>query len=139
MISLYSEHELRGGTMKKQSFVWLSLILSLLLSLVTACGVGSSQKTNNSQSTEHPAGNQLYVLDNYTGAGQDQTTNHIVALPADTANPTTRLMLPAGLTDLKHQRLYIADSLSNGSSTKISIIDTNSGGTIRTFNIPGSY
>jgi hypothetical protein len=128
--------------MKKRSFAWLGLIVGLLLPLVTACAGGLPQQGSNANPAAHPAGNELYVLDSYTSSGYKQVAHHIVALPVGTTNPAARLMLPAGLTDLKHQRLYIADLLpgGNGSAhTRISVLDTSSGATVRAFNIPGSY
>jgi DNA-binding beta-propeller fold protein YncE len=87
-----------------------------------------------------PAGGELYILDSYTEAGSKEVPQHIVALPVGTTNPVARLILPAGLTDLKHQRLYIANLLSNSSGqTTISVIDTSSGALVRAFSIPGNY
>ncbi len=128
--------------MKKRSFAWPGLIVGLLLPLVTACAGGLPQQGSNANPAAHPAGNELYVLDSYTSAGYKQVAHHIVALPVGTTNPAARLMLPAGLTDLKHQRLYIAGLLpgGNGSAhTRISVLDTSTGATVRAFNIPGSY
>jgi DNA-binding beta-propeller fold protein YncE len=128
--------------MKKRAFVWPGLILSLLIPLVTACAGGLPQKGSTSNPAVRPAGEELYVLDSYTRAGSKEVAQHIIALPVGATNPKARLMLPAGLTDLKHQRLYLANSLSdsNGSvHTTISVIDTSSGATVRTLNIPGSY
>lgn len=126
--------------MKKRLFVWPGLILSLLL--VTACAGGSPHKNSTSNPAVRQANEELYILDSNTKAAYKQVAQYIVALPVGTTNPTARLMLPAGLTDLKHQRLYIANSLSNGKGsvyTTISVIDTRSGATVRTLNIPGSY
>jgi len=125
--------------MKKRSIVWSGLLLGLLLPLMAACGGGLPHKSGNSYPATRPRGDQLYVLDNYMGAGNKQVAQHIVALPTGTTHPTVRLMLPAGLTDLKHQRLYVADPVPNGNSTSISVIDTSSGATVRTFSIAGSY
>ncbi|HEX9131789.1 MAG TPA: hypothetical protein VF844_05820 [Ktedonobacteraceae bacterium] len=126
--------------MKKRLFFWPGLILSLLIPLLTACAGGLPQKGSTSNPAGHPANGELYILDSYTGAGSREVPQHIVALPVGTTNPAARLTLPAGLTDLKHQRLYIATPLSNGSGhTTISVIDTSSGATVRTFSIPGSY
>jgi hypothetical protein len=127
--------------MKKRSIVWLGLILGLLLPLVTACAGGLPQAGSNSNPAARPAGGELYVLDSYTRSGHNQVAQHIVALPLGTTNPAALLTLPAGLTDLKHQRVYIA-SLSGGNGTvhtTISVLDTSSGAAVRTFNIPGSY
>src|SRR6266487_4880922 len=124
--------------MKKRSFIWPGMFLSLLL--VTACAGTSPQKSSTSHPAAHPAGEELYILDNNTRAGSKEIAQHIVALQLGTANSTARLTLPAGLTDLKHQRLYIATPFSNGIvHTTISIIDTSTGATVRAFNIPGSY
>jgi len=125
--------------MKKRSIVWSGLLLGLLLPLMAACGGGLPPKSGNSYPATRPRGDQLYVLDNYMGAGNKQVAQHIVALPTGTTHPTVRFMLPAGLTDLKHQRLYVADPVPNGNSTSISVIDTSSGATVRTFSIAGSY
>src|SRR5260370_3806124 len=127
--------------MKKRSVVWLGLLLSLLLTLVTACAGGLPQAGSNSNPAARPAGGELYVLDSYTGAGHNQVAQHIVALPLGTTNPAALLTLPAGLTNLKHQRVYHA-SLSGGNGnvhTTISVLDTSSGAAVRTFSIPGNY
>jgi len=127
--------------MKKRSFVWLGPILGLLLTLVTACAGGLPQAGSNSNPAARPAGGELYVLDSYTGSGHNQVAQHIVALPMGTTNPAALLTLPAGLTDLKHQQVYIA-SLTGGNGTvhtTISVLDTSSGAPVRTFSIPGSY
>ncbi len=124
--------------MKKRSFVWLGLIVSLLLPLVNACAGGLPQAGGH----PHPAGDELYILDSSTRAGHTEVAQHIVALPVGTTNPAARLTLPAGLTDLKHQRLYIADPLPDGNGnvhTTITVLDTSSGAIVRTFSIPGSY
>ena len=76
--------------MKNRSFIWPGLLLALLLSLLTACGVGSSQKTNNSHLTTRPSSDELYVLDSYTGTGYNEVTHHIVALPTGATNPSAR-------------------------------------------------
>jgi hypothetical protein len=121
--------------MKKRSFVLPGLILSLLLPLVIACAGGLPQKGSTSNPAARQAGEELYILDSYTKAAQ-----HIIALPVGATDPVARLTLPAGLTDLQHQRLYIARPLSDGSvHTTISIIDTSSGATIRALNIAGNY
>lgn len=128
--------------MMKRSFVWPGLILSLLILLLTACAGGLPQKGSTANSTAHPVGGELYILDSYTVAGSREVSQHIVALPVGTTNPAARLTLPAGLTDLKHQRLYIAIPSTDSKGTvrtTISVINTNSGATVRAFSIPGSY
>src|SRR5690242_14485748 len=113
--------------MKKRFSVWPIL----LIPLAVACMGGPYQGTPARQ-----ASYQLYVLDNYTSAGQAPGTQHIVALPVGTANQVARLTLPAGLTDLSHQQLYIASPVENDHTT-ISVFDTRSGATVRTFRLAG--
>jgi hypothetical protein len=119
--------------MKKRLFVWSGLIFCLLL--VIACAGGPPQKSGASKPAARLPGEEVYILDS-----NKITPQHIVALPLGTTNSTARLTLPAGLTDLKHQRLFIAAPLSNGSiHTSITVIDTSSGAIVRTLNIPGNY
>ncbi|HEY0753455.1 MAG TPA: hypothetical protein VGD98_05790 [Ktedonobacteraceae bacterium] len=128
--------------MKKRLLAWPGLLLCLLLPLMAACGNNFPQQSNNASThqAETTVNNELYVLDSYTGFGQSAGTRHIVALPVGTANSTARLTLPAGLTDLKHQWLYFASPASDGSAnTTISVLDTLSGASIRTFSIAGHY
>src|SRR5574340_329125 len=135
MKSSLLQHAHGGVEMKKRSFVGPGLLLSLLIPLMLACAGGSTQKSSTSNIVSPQTGEELYILDS-----NPKTAQHIIALPLKTANSTARLTLPAGLTDQKHQRLYIATPLSTGSvQTTISIIDTSSGATVRTLNIPGNY
>jgi DNA-binding beta-propeller fold protein YncE len=138
--SLHSVFMPGGNTMKKRLLVWPALIVSLLLPLMAACGSGLPQQSGSTNQVVRSAGNELYVLDSYTNAEQSSAARHIVALPMGTANPVPRFTLPAGLTDLKHQWVYLASPLSAGSArTDISVFDTRSGSIVRTFSIPGSY
>ena len=123
--------------MKKQLSIWPVLIASLLLPLMAACAGGSPQQSGKTNQVSQ-AGGELYVLDSYASAGQSPGARHIVALPVGTANPAARHTLPAGLTDHKHQWLYVASSLGSA-RTSISVLNTRSGATVRTFNLPGSY
>src|SRR5258707_73813 len=104
---------MRGGnTMKKRLLAWPALVLSLLLPFMAACGSALPRQSNSTNQVVRSVGNELYVLDSYTAAGQSSGTRHIVALPVGTANPVARVTLPAGLTDLKHQRVYLASPAS---------------------------
>jgi hypothetical protein len=125
--------------MKQPFFAWTGLILCLLIPLLVSCAAGAPPSRG---SANPPPGDELYVLDNYASAGQQRGTQHIVALLVGTANQAARLTLPAGLTDLGHRRVYVAGSLtsSNGSAhTSISVLDTRTGATVRSFSLPGSY
>ena len=123
--------------MLKKSTFWLTLMLSMLLPLVAACGSNSSPGTTQSGVTTPPAGENLYVLDGYAPPGTTGTVQHIVAFHPGSANPTTLIALPAGLTSMDHQRLYVATA-KNGQTT-INVIDTQSGATIRSLTISGAY
>ena len=54
--------------MKKRSIAWAGLLLGLLLPFIAACGGGLLQKSGNPDVAAHPAGGQLYVLDNYAAS-----------------------------------------------------------------------
>jgi len=122
--------------MQKKSIFWLTLILSVFLPLVAACGSNTPTGTTKPTSTIS-SGENLYVLDGYTPLGSQSTGQHIVAFHPGSANPTTLVTLPAGLTSLDHQRIYIATP-QHGQTT-ISIYNTQTGTTIRSFVISGTY
>src|SRR5947209_10146989 len=119
--------------MQKKLALWLTLMLSVLLSLVTACG----SNTPISKSTAVPPGENIYVLDGYTPLGSLGTGQQIVAFHPGSANPATLVSLPVGLTSLNHQRIYVATP-QNG-QTSIAVINSQTGAKIRTFVIPGAY
>ncbi len=133
--------------MQKKSLFWLTLTLSVLLVVAVACGPATttSNSATSNQSTTGvtypiatvPAGEDLYVLDGYTPLGASPGTQQIIAFHPGSTNPTTLVTLPAGLTSQDHQRLYTATA-TNG-QTAISIINTQTGKTIHSFAIPGSY
>lgn len=125
--------------MKKRLLIWPGLMLCLLIPFATACGSGLLQPGSNSNPAASQADNELYILDNYTSSGQQEEAQHIVSLPVGTTSPTARLTLPAGPTDLKHQRLYLATPLSNSNQTSISVLDTRSGASMRLFHVSGRY
>jgi DNA-binding beta-propeller fold protein YncE len=125
--------------MQKKSVFWLLFTLSIVLTLITACGSNSS--TSPSGSTKPvptvPPGENLYVLDGYTPLGATSTTQHILAFHPEGANPSAFATLPAGLVSLDHQRIYAATA-ENGKTT-ISVINTQTGTTIRSLVITGTY
>ncbi len=123
--------------MRKHTPCWLIIVSSVILVLMTACGANGVTNTTSTaangasqQSTMKASGERLYVFDNYaSGANQ-----HIIAFqPGD----TKRLTLPAGLFVQDHKHIYTATP-RNG-YTQITVTDTLTGSTIRSFPIPGTY
>jgi hypothetical protein len=133
--------------MQKRYLFWLTLTLSALLTLIAACGTGTS--TSNPTTVQNapskaahpvatvPAGENLYVLDGYTPSGSSSTKQQIVAFHPGSTNPVTLVTLPAGLTSQDHQRLYTATA-ANGQTT-IAILNTRTGKTLHSFAISGIY
>jgi DNA-binding beta-propeller fold protein YncE len=123
--------------MLKKSTFWLTLMLSTLLPLVAACGSNSSPGTTPASVSTLPPGENVYVLDGYAPQGIARTAQHIVAFHPGSENPTSLITLPAGLTSMNHQYLY-ATTVKNGQTT-ISVISTQTGATIRSLIISGTY
>src|SRR6266567_677227 len=92
--------------MPKKPFVWLTVMLSMLLPLVAACGSTPSTSTNTSHATTPPGGENLYVLDGYTPTVQSSNSveQHIIVFHPGSTNPA--MTLPLGLTSMDHQRLF---------------------------------
>src|SRR5712691_12916427 len=141
--------------MQKKAILWLTLMLSALLILVVACGPVSTATnpttpnkatTGNNQTTgvtnltpsvtTVPTTEHLYVLDGYTPLGATGS-QQIVAFHPGSVNPTTLVTLPAGLTSSDHQRLYTA--IATNGQTTIAIRNTQTGATMHTFVISGTY
>ncbi len=124
--------------MQKKSALWLIVTLSTLLSLLAACGTNTT--TNSTTTTVAPTippGENLYILDGYTPLGGASYAQQIMAVNPASANPSSLLSLPAGLSSQDHQKLYTATP-ANGQTT-ISVINTQSGTKTHTFTIPGTY
>lgn len=121
--------------MQKKATLWLTLILSVLLPLVAACG-SNTTTSHSTHPTVTPKEN-LYVLDGYTPLGNTAIGQHILAFHSRSATSSTYLTLPDGLTSQDHQRLYTATA-QHGQTT-ISMVNTQTGAAIHTFVIPGSY
>src|SRR5216684_2903705 len=99
--------------MPKKTTFWLTMMLSMLLSLLVACGPGPSTGTAPSSRTSAsklPPGENLYVLDGYTSPGTTSTAQQIIAFHPGSPSPNKLLTLPAGLTSMDHRSLYIAAS-----------------------------
>ncbi len=147
--------------MQKRSVIWLTLPLSVLLTLIIACGP-TPPRPNPTTSTgvmerslrsayqflaptnvTHPVatvppGENLYVLDGYTPLGANSTDGQqIVAFHPGSANPATLVTLPTGLTSQDHQRLYTATARDG--QTTIAIFNTQTGAKIHSFAIAGTY
>jgi DNA-binding beta-propeller fold protein YncE len=123
--------------MLKKSTFWLTLMLSMLLPLVAACGSNSSPGSTPASVSTLPPGENVYVLDGYAPQGAGGTAQRIVAFHPGSANPTSLITLPAGLTSMDHQNLY-ATIVKNGQTT-INVISTQNGATIRSLIISGTY
>ncbi len=123
--------------MPKKSTSWLIVMLSMLLPLVAACGTGASTGTSLSGMVTVPHGENLYVLDGYSPLGTNSSGQQIVAFHPGSANPAALLTLPVGLTSMDHRTLYMATA--KGGQTTISVINTQSGSSIRSLVIQGNY
>ena len=125
--------------MRKKEFLWLTLIVAVLVPLLAACGTSLSTSTSNTAAPAAtvPPGESLYVLDGYTPIGSNNGAQHIVAFHPNSANSTAQITLPAGPTSLDHRMIYVATP--NNGQTTITVRNTLTGATIRTFTIPGTY
>ncbi|MBA2283945.1 MAG: hypothetical protein H0W02_00530 [Ktedonobacteraceae bacterium] len=124
--------------MRKKAIFWLAAMLCMLLTLLSACGANGVSSGNPQPGTAQHGSARLYVLDGYTAPGASTTGNQrIIAFQPESAHPGTLVTLPAGLMSFDHQRVYTATA--QGGHTSIAIFDTQSGRSIRTFSIPGSY
>ena len=123
--------------MTKKSVVWLTIVLCMLLPLVAACGSGSQTNTNTSPATKAAplAGENMYVLDGYAPQGVTNANQHIVAFHPGDARPA--FTLPAGLTSMDHRSLIVAQAQAG--QTTVSVIDTQSGATVRSLALAGNY
>jgi hypothetical protein len=118
---------------------WLFLLTGILLIILTSCGADSQTKTttsihssfkNSTPAATVPPGENLYVLD---GSGSNE--QRIVAFhPTST---TARITVPAGLPSQDHKTVYSATPANK--QTTITVTNTQSGSTLRTFAIPGTY
>jgi DNA-binding beta-propeller fold protein YncE len=141
-LHVLSAEQRRQIAMQKRSIIWLTLTLSLLLMLVVACGPTTTThnpSTNAGHSVASvPVAENIYVLDGYTPlSGNTIGGQQIVAFRTGSANPSTLVTLPVGLTSQDHQRLYTATA-KNGQTT-IAIINTSTGKTMHSFVIAGTY
>ena len=123
--------------MQKKLTRWPLLLLCMFLAFVaTACGTNTPFSNTTAVPTV-PPGENIYVLDGYSPQGSTDTGRHIVAFHPGSANPTAFISLPSGLTSIDHRTLYTA--VPQNGQTVISVINTQTGTTIRSFTIPGTY
>jgi len=151
-LHVLSTEQRRQIAMQKRPITWLTLILSVVLMLAVACGPTTSTH-NSATNVTHPvasipAAENIYVLDGYTPLGANTTGGQqIVSFRSGSANPTTLVTLPIGLTSQDHQRLYTASTIKRPSlrgatgngQTTIAIINTQTGKTMHSFVITGTY
>src|SRR6266568_5126114 len=124
--------------MQKKLTLWYTLLLSVFIVLVSACGSNTPLNTSSAPRTATVSpGESIYVLDGYTPLGSTNTAQQIVAFHPDGSHPKTVVSLPAGLTSLDHKRLYTA--IAQSGKTTLRVVDTQSGATIRSLVIDGAY
>lgn len=125
--------------MQKKSIFWLTLLLSALLPLIAGCSTNISPAGTGKQNSNQPivSSEHLYVLDGYTPLGSASARQQIVALQPSDNNSKALVTLPAGLTSLDHQRLYATTAQSG--QTAITVFNTRTGATLRSFSIPDTY
>ncbi|HKV00678.1 MAG TPA: hypothetical protein VJQ26_01060, partial [Ktedonobacteraceae bacterium] len=123
--------------MPRKAKFWLTLMLSMLLFLLAACGQGSSTNISPSSTAMGPSGESLYVLDGYTPIGTNSAGQQIIAFHPGSSSPNALVTLPAGLTSMDHRRLYMATP--HGGQTTISVINTQTGTSVRSLVINGNY
>lgn len=121
--------------MKTRSRFWL-IALSGLLMILTACQAQSFPGGTASVASV-PTGESLYVIDGYSQTNNSSAGQRIVAFQPTNAKTASSVTLPVGLTSLDHKRLYTA--IVGQGQTNISVIDTQTGTTIRSFAIAGTY
>lgn len=121
--------------MRTKKLLWLALIVSVIVPLMAACGTDTFTHIAAPVATV-PAGESLYVLDGYAPTGSNGA-QQIVAFSPNGANPAAQVTLPAGPASLDHQTTYVATP-RNGQTT-ITLKNTLTGATVRTFTIPGTY
>jgi WD40 repeat protein len=125
--------------MSKKSLIWLAVILSIVLSLVIACGTDTS--TNSVQGPVLPLGEHLYVLDGYAPGTTGQSGQRIVVFHP--GNSSEEMTLPDGLTSLDHRVLVTASmqgsQAGQAGHTTISIYNTQNGALVRSLSIAGAY
>jgi hypothetical protein len=126
--------------MQKKKTFWLPLIVSMLLTLIAAaCGPAKSTGTTTTPSAPPtiPAGESLYILDGYGASTNGSTGQRIVAFQPGNTNAPNLLTLSAGLFSQDHRRIYTATA-QHGQTT-IAITNSQTGVTLRSFTIPGTY
>lgn len=106
-----------------------SCFLMMMMSLA-ACGRSTANSTSSRPTLGMPANETLYVL---VGAAGGQ---RLVSIRAGGSGDGP-MTLPAGLVTQDHLRLYVATS--RGARTTVTMLDTRSGATLRSFTIDGSY
>ena len=118
--------------MNTRSRFWLTALSGLLM-ILTAC---QPQRFPGSAASV-PTGESLYVIDGYSSTNNSSAGQRIVAFQPANVKAASSVTLPVGLTSLDHKRLYTATA--GQGQTTISVMNTQNGATIRSFNVPGTY
>src|SRR5579859_377894 len=130
------QSEGRFIAMQKKRLFWLILTTTLCTLVMTACGSGStSQRSPVSAPPAVATGESLYILDGTISVSNGSAGQHIIAFRPGNASST--LTLPVGLFSQDHKRIYTAHP-QNGQTT-ITITDTQTGATLRSFPLAGNY
>src|SRR5260221_84219 len=128
-------HKVRRAYAMQKRTLWLSILISTLLTLIlTACG-STSPATTQPGSSAASTKESLYVVDGSLSSANVYTGQRIVEFhPGSTTQP---VVLPAGLYSMDHKNIYTATP-QNGQTT-ITVTNAQTGVTTRTFSIPGNY
>jgi hypothetical protein len=117
--------------MKRRGLSRLALVIVGTLLLVSACSFSATPATKGPTpgTTGSPT---FYILD-----GQPTSRQQRIVIWGPGTAAAQAHVLPVGLLTQDHRRLYTA--LARGSETTITVIDTRSGATERSFVLAGSY
>src|SRR5258708_8556912 len=92
--------------MPRKAKFWLTLMLSMLLFLLAACGQGSSTNISPSSTATGPSGESLYVLDGYTPMGTNSAGQQIIAFHPGSSSPNALVTLPPPFTSIAPRTTY---------------------------------
>ncbi|WP_141727789.1 hypothetical protein [Thermogemmatispora onikobensis] len=123
--------KMRGSAQPLQLFLLVTVVLLLALG---ACGGQPAPSRGGGERQSLLGNNVLYVVD---GSPSSQSSQRLLVFEAVGKSSGKVLTLPVGLMSQDHHRLYRA--LAGGGQTRITVVDTRSGETLRSLTIAGSY